>query len=212
MPSFGQRFSAAAREAVGIAQAGELARSEAEPGSVTYAEFSPARLEALYEMAYLRIFIAWEDLLEETFLRFLCGYELDAYVPRFAPPHQRQSSLPDARAALYGGQDYILWHNPAKALQRCRRWFVGGIHSQVLGSRLSDLEALAVVRHRIAHGSAQVKQNMDTASMHLAGRRYPGSSAGRFLRDWKTDDPLVRERQLRVTSNMLVGLAQQLAP
>jgi hypothetical protein len=79
MPPLGTRFAEAAARAATIAQAGELARSDARPGSRTYRELTPPRLEALYEMAYLRVFIAWEDLLEESFLRFMCGYECTAY-------------------------------------------------------------------------------------------------------------------------------------
>ena len=163
-------------------------------------------------MAYLRIFIAWEDLLEETFLRFLCGYVTPTYTPQFIPPRSSYSSIAAAQVALYSCADFLLWHNPDKAITRCGRWFVSGLHTRVVSSQRADVEALAKVRHRIAHGSTQVKQEMHAASLHLAGRRYPGASAGRFLRDWKADDPLVRERRLRVVANQLTGLARQLAP
>src|SRR5712672_2619521 len=32
------------------------------------------KLELLYELAYLRFFIQWEVFLEQSFLRYLCGY------------------------------------------------------------------------------------------------------------------------------------------
>lgn len=212
MPPLGTRFADAARSAAAIAQAGELARADARPDSRTYRDLTPARLEALYEMAYLRVFIAWEDLLEESFVRLMCGYESGGYSPQFKASRTRQKDIATARTSLYGPRDYLLWHNPHYTIQRCSDWFVDGIHSRVIASDLADLEQLAKVRHRIAHASAQVQQGMDGASMHLAGRRYPGASAGRFLRDWKTDDPLVQERQLRVLTNQLVALAIQIAP
>jgi hypothetical protein len=132
--------------------------------------------------------------------------------PQLKASRTQLTSLAAARAALYGGRDYLLWHNPQYAVNRCSAWFVDGIHSRVIASDRADLDSLAKIRHRIAHASVQVNREMNAASMHLAGRRYPGASAGRFLRDWKTDDPLVRERYLRVVTNQLVGLALQLAP
>ena len=212
MPPLGTRFAEAAANAAAIAQAGEVARAAAQPGTEPFRDLSPARLEALYEMAYLRTFIAWEDFLEQTFLRFLCGYETATYAPQLIRAEGPYGTLAGAQTALYSGADYLLWHNPDKAIMRCRRWFVDGLHTTVLSSQLSDVEALAKVRHRIAHDSTQVRRGMDAASMLLAGRRYPGASAGRFLRDWKVDDPLVRERRLRVVTNQLIGLAKQLAP
>ncbi len=163
-------------------------------------------------MAYLRVFIEWEALLEETFVRLMCAYELPAYQPQLKPPHAPFTTVADARNALYGGRDFLLWHNPGAVIKRCRKWFSNGIHDQVLSSNFARLEWFAKIRHRIAHSSDQVKREMDLASVQLAGRRYSGASAGRFLRDWKRDNPLVQERWLWVVANELRGIAGQLAP
>src|SRR5215217_1138043 len=81
MPPLATHFGVRVATAVGIAQAGELVRAGARPGTTAYTELRPARLEALYEMAYLRIFVEWESFLEETFLRLMCSYELPWHTP-----------------------------------------------------------------------------------------------------------------------------------
>lgn len=74
MPPLGAVFARQCDLALNLARAGEIARAASPPGSIAYQQLYPARLETLYEAAYLRVFISWELFLEESFLRFLCGY------------------------------------------------------------------------------------------------------------------------------------------
>lgn len=212
LPPLGSQFRRVVDASVAIAEAGEIVKDGAAPGSDAYREFRPARLEALYEMSYLRLFSQWEVFLEETFVRLMCGYTVNGGQQAIAPPHTAFGTLEDARTALYSGQQYLLWHNPNAVVARSRRWFVNGIHEQIALSHLARLEWFGKVRHRIAHGSDQVKSEMDSASIQLAGKRYPGSSAGRFLRDWHPVNPLEQRRWLKILSAELSGLALQIAP
>jgi hypothetical protein len=212
MPSLAQRFATDVDRAVGIARAGELAWLDAKPASVTRRELRGARIDVLYEMAYLRLFVGWEIFLEETFLRMMCGWSSPLYTPALVSPHRPFGTISSARSALYGGKDYLLWHNPGVVSKRCNKWFQNGIHAQVIASSEARLEWFAAVRHRIAHGSDQVKREMNTASTGLAGRRYPGASAGRFLRSWREAEPLQQERWLRAIADELSRLAHQMSP
>jgi hypothetical protein len=72
MPRFDRELFAQAQSAIAIVRAGELARTSG--GPVVRKEWSINRLEALYELAYLRTFAAWEVYLEGVFYRSLCGY------------------------------------------------------------------------------------------------------------------------------------------
>lgn len=74
MPGLGAEFRDRVTAAIRLAEIGEIARAEALPKSLTRRNLHPVRLELLYEMAYLRIFVSWETLLEQTFFRYLCGY------------------------------------------------------------------------------------------------------------------------------------------
>jgi hypothetical protein len=212
MPPLASRFRHEVEHAVGIARAGELARNTSPRGSIARRELSPKRLAALYEMAYLRIFVSWEVFLEDSFLRMMCGWSSPIHLPSLRTPYRPFQTISAARAALLDGRDFILWHNPDKVSQRCLRWFDNGVHSRVVASNEARLEWFSAVRHRIAHGSDQVKSQMNAATMGLAGQRYPGASAGSFLRDWRKSEPLVQERWLRSIALELMELAGQIAP
>jgi hypothetical protein len=211
MPALGGTFGRAVDAAVAIAEAGELVRASAAAGSVARRELRQSRLEALHEMAYLRIFIAWEAFLEATFLRMMCGYDSNTYTPAFAAGQGRQATLAHARLAMLDGRQYVLWHNPKHVRKRSAGWFIAGPHEVVIDSNLTRLEWFAAVRHRIAHGTEDTRASIDTATINLGGRRYPGSSAGRFLRDWDTSSS-PPSRWLSSIGHELRNVALQIAP
>jgi hypothetical protein len=212
MPALAAEFRATAKSAVGLPEAGETVREVGGQGTIVRRELTPLRLMALYEMAYLRMFVAWESFLEETFLRTMCGYESAQYIPIFKSGQSRQPNLKDAfQALLFPGQDYLLWHNPKRIKRWAESWFDQGPHELVIASNLSRLEWLGAIRHRIAHGSKDARTKMDKATTGLAGRRYAGSSPGRFLRSWnEASQP--RERWLYTIRSELSGLAGQISP
>src|SRR5712671_6391858 len=76
MPSLNLRLAASAQVAIGVARAGENVRAAREP--VGRREWTISRLEALYELAYLRAFAAWETCQEDIFCRSLCGFASSA--------------------------------------------------------------------------------------------------------------------------------------
>jgi hypothetical protein len=45
------------------------------------------------------------------------------------------------------------------------------------------LEAFAAVRHRIVHEQQDAKAKFDSATLLFAGKTYPASRPGKFLRD-----------------------------
>jgi len=169
---------------------------------------SPWRLVDLYEMAYLRMFAAWESFLEETFVRYLCGFR-SATGP-MAPRNYR--SLRDARIAVWGRPDgYVLWHNAQRVVSLARQHMPGGPHELVVSSAMADLERWAAVRHRIAHDNEHARRGFERAALALGGRSYWGARAGLFLRDW---DQVASPAQRRIHSIGLAlrGLARQIAP
>jgi len=218
MPALGDALARGVDKAVSIAEAGELVRLSASRGDVAFMELYPARMEALYEMAFLRAFIAWEVFLEDSFVRYLCGYESSrGPVSLIKPPFP---TLDDARADVLDGHDFVSWQRTGTILRRCRKYMlpltigatsVRSFHEEVIVSNQARLDSLAAVRNRVAHRSAHSKQEFDTATMLLAGRRYRAGAPGRFLRDWA---PLTmpRQRWLRVLAMELCTLASQIVP
>lgn len=209
MPPLAATFRSLVGSAVGLAEAGEQIRTASATNSLPYRELTVHRLEALHEMAFLRIFVSWEEFLEATFLRMMCGYRTLTYTPIYATGRAQQRTLVRAEAALFGSRDYLLWHNPAQVRDRARAWFVGGPHELVIGSSFSRLEWFASLRHRIAHGSRDARRKADAASIGLSGRRFPAASAGRFLRSWNTaaSPP---ERWLHTLGGELASLSRQI--
>jgi hypothetical protein len=166
-----------------LAEIGEVARAEASRTSQTWANLHPVRLEALYEVAYLRMFVSWEVFLEEVFLRYLCGYASlsGAVTPRVGVTLAK--GLTGAEAMLLGGRPYKLWHNPATVVARSQGFFTSCPMETVVDSYTTELERFAAIRHRITHGQSDARKNFDAVTMAIVGKRYRGARPGAFLRD-----------------------------
>lgn len=169
-----------------------------------------AHLELIYELAFLRLFNAWEDFLEESIIRYMCGYAHKGGQEKPANGYFR--TLDDARVALREGRDYVLWHSPKKTVKRCQKHLRCSLAETVIGSAQSKLEYFAAIRHRIAHAQSHAKSEFDRVSMILASRRYRGSRPGRLLRDWAPVHGTSPRRWLEQVATELEGLAGQIVP
>jgi hypothetical protein len=192
--------------------AGEIAHVSGE-ASLRKA-WSVIRLEALYELAFLRIFMAWETCLESVFYRSLCGYASSAGQEQLLAGSYFPT-LSAAESAVLGSQNYILWHDPRKVVQRCQKFIKSGVvgcpglQETVISSNSARLAYLASTRHRIVHDQLDAKRKFDAASLAIAGRTYASSRPGKFLRDFDTSSSPPR-RWLEVTILDLEGLARQI--
>lgn len=209
MPRFDRAFSAQTGLANGIVGAGETVRVSSDVGRQ---EWTITRIEALYELAYLRVFAAWESLLESVFYRSLRGYTSRAGQETLIVG-AHYGSLAAAEAAVLGGNQFLLWHSPSKVIRRCQQHIRSGAgcpaqQETVLSSHQARLEHFGAVRHRIVHEQTDAKNKFDAATTAIAGRTYPASRPGKFLRDWDASAP--RKRWLDVLMSELVGLAGQL--
>lgn len=205
---FGQQVAAA----LAVAEVVEVARVEAASGSNTRRHLYPARLELVYELAYLRVFVAWETFLEETFLRYLCGYDSVRGQAPLAPGEKYRRTLLAAEQDVLGGRQYKLWHNPSEVLKRSGQFFDATKETMavVLSSNLAEITNMAAVRHRIAHGNDDARRKFDSATMTLAGKRYRAAKAGAFLRDHdRSATPPIR--WLERLGKQLGSLAGQIA-
>jgi hypothetical protein len=211
MPRFDLELQAQSQLAIAIVRAGEIARASGERN--VRDEWSAVRIEALYELAYLRVFSAWETFLESVFYRSLCGYASSAGQETLVAGAY-YASIAAAEAAVLGGQAYTLWHDPNKVIRRCQRFIRTGapgcigLQESTIASNATRLQELAAVRHRIVHDQADAKRKFDAASASIAGRTYPASRPGKFLRD--RDATPLAQRWLDVTIGELLALARQM--
>jgi hypothetical protein len=205
MPPFDVRLSDATTVASDIVTAGEVALASRIP------EWTVKRLEFLYELAYLRTFAAWESFLEAIFYRSLCGYASRAGGQETLVAGTYHRTVSDAERAVLGPRrQYVLWHNPADVAARCRHFIQHGrpgIQESVIASNITRLQHLAAIRHRVVHDQANARLNFDQATLALAGRTYPASRPGKFLRD---TDRATAQKWLEVFIAELNGLAGQI--
>jgi hypothetical protein len=169
------------------------------------------RIELVYELAYLRIFLYWENFLEESFERYLCGYENSAgrQTLNSGAFHRRTTDATNAIRAFEGGRrPYVLWHSADRVVTRSQYFFNGGRHEIVINSNLSRLRDFSNVRHRIAHLQDDARQKFDRASMTICGRRFLGARAGKLLRHKSSPT----ERWIHVIARELCNLAGQITP
>jgi hypothetical protein len=209
LPPLAADLSAEVIAALRLADAGEIALAESPRASKTSKAWHFTRIELLYELAFLKVFIGWETFLEQTFVRFLCGYTSSNGLEPLVAKQSYQGSLAAAATTVLGGQQYVLWHNPTRVVQRCAKFFAAGRIETVVNSNFSRLEWMGSVRHQIAHGNADTGMKFDVATMQLIGKRYPGSRAGRFLRDIDVNST-PPTRWLTVLSNEIEALGQQI--
>jgi hypothetical protein len=212
MPRFDRVLSNQAQSAIGIVKAGEIAHISG--GRSIRREWNVRRLEALHELAYLRAFAAWEACLEAVFYRSLCGYASTAGQETLVRGHYFPS-VAAAESAVLSGKSYILWHDPQRVIDRCRSFIRSGasgcpcVLATTISSNLTRLAHFAAARHRIVHDQADAQRKFDAATMQIAGRTYPSSRPGRFLRDWDTSTSPQR-RWLDVLIGELASLANQI--
>jgi hypothetical protein len=112
MPPLAAYFAQRISEALALAQAGDSVIGMAEPRGHLRQEWHVTRVELLYELAYLRIFIEWETFLEQTFLRYLCGYISVSGSRYTSITGGFRATLQAAEIHVLGGRQYLLWHNP----------------------------------------------------------------------------------------------------
>jgi hypothetical protein len=168
------------------------------------------QVERVYEAAFLRFVCQWESFLEEAFVRLRCGFVTSH------GPVAHQHGLPKCRdiaaaraALLRPGRTFVLWHDVGTVVKRSRGNFVSGPHETVLASHQTALEHYIAVRHRIAHLSPDARIKLDAATIALVGTRFPGGSAGAFLRSWKPGVAPAK-RWLEVITNEFEQIARQI--
>ena len=196
-----------------IVQAGEIAQAKGVD------EWTAKRIEFLYELAYLRVFVAWESLLEDIFLRTLCGYASRAAGREPLICGRHHQTLMAAETALLAGQRYVLWENSWKIINRCTGHIgtaaspgnqrVPGLQERIIASNSTRLDAFASIRHRIVHDQEDGRQKVDIATRLFAGRTYPASRPGKFLRDIERGTSPPR-RWLDTAIGEFTGLASQM--
>jgi hypothetical protein len=177
--------------ALKLAISAETALVQIGRGSRAYhRSMHPTRIEYLYELAFLKMFISWEDFLEQSFLRYMCGHLSarwgkatmkggKAYCPDL------KTANGDMLAAMNPKKpwDYIRWGSTKIALDAAKAVLTNSRHQILISAEKTTLDHFGAIRNRIAHGQLDAITKFEATAMHFAKRRFDGR-AGRFLRDF----------------------------
>jgi len=139
------------------------------------------QVDLIFELAFLKIFIAWERFLENTFIRYLCG----ASSLSGKRPTRTVSAryLADALIVISGDRGYADWVSVDIVVGRANRFFDSGEpYSTPLQSAAAELTNMRKIRNHIVHHSNKSRDDFNKMLVGIYGFRLQGMSAGRFLR------------------------------
>jgi hypothetical protein len=138
------------------------------------------RVEELAGLALLRINLAWESLLEDTFVRYMCGaVSPSGYKPILLGARRR--SIGSATALVLGGSRYVSWSRAATVQRASVHFDSGDPYATALAGARATLEDMATVRNRIAHASDYAAAEFAAVVRRRVGYVPRGMTTGRFL-------------------------------
>lgn len=135
----------------------------------------------LYEAIFLRIYRAYENLLENVFLAYMSGETTGSglAVATFVSPNDKEH----ARAIVTSSQPFLDWTSPTVVIRRAETYIKTGepIRSAVVASQ-NHLQQAKKIRNHIAHNSSEsYKEFTKVVQNILLTPPMTAISAGEFL-------------------------------
>ena len=135
---------------------------------------------SIAELAYLKVFLAWERFLEQSFLYYMCGHKepkIKCHCFVVAP------NLDHASVLVYPeGRHYAEWGNPVRVRDRAKRFFKEGEpYWSALGAAFDKLEEMRKIRNCIAHPSKYAREQFEKVVRASLGHVPKRISPGDFL-------------------------------
>lgn len=137
-------------------------------------------IEMVTELAFLRLLLAWENFLEESFIRYMVGSKSPS---GFCPARTvTPATLRKALEIICGDRQYVEWISASEVIRRAERFFKDGEpYKNALESALTDLSEMNTIRNRIAHRSKSSKEKFSDLVRRKLGYGKQGMTSGRFL-------------------------------
>ena len=136
--------------------------------------------EIITELAFLRIFIAWENFLENSFTRYSVGGESPS---RYKPNRLiRPRNIKHCLDIITINQDYAKWNSAGTIVSRSEIFFRNGEpYKNAIQGASSNLDDMNTIRNRIAHRSPNSKERFNGFVRRKFGHGRRGMTPGRFL-------------------------------
>jgi len=179
---------------------------------------TPSERAHLVEMAFIRMFLAWEDFLEESYIRYLRGGKTRR--GRKAKPLVTVISLHRARRLIYGeGRRYADWCEPSRVVERARLHFKDGEpYATPIDSAALHLNRMRVIRNRIAHRSEIAARQFRDLLREFYGSGHRQQSPGAILLASPPPAALpasggaAQPTLMDLCGSILLGVAAQIVP
>jgi hypothetical protein len=139
------------------------------------------QVDLIFELAFLKIFIAWEQFLENTFIRYMCG--ASSLSGKKLARIVSVKHLDDALRVICGERPYADWATVEIVVDRANRFFDSGEpYATPLQSAAAELTNIRRIRNHIVHHSSKSREDFNKLLVSTYGFRPQGMTAGRFLR------------------------------
>ncbi len=141
------------------------------------------QLEQIAELSFLRLHLAWERFLEESFARYMCGARsITGFRPRcYATPRNLEHARRFLMMGLQRIPRYADWAKRELVIWRANTVFKDGRpFASPLRAGARDLDDMATIRNCIAHSSEYARQQFQKLVHRRVGVAYT-FGAGRFL-------------------------------
>lgn len=164
----------------------------------------------LYEAIFLRMYRAYENLLENVFISYLIGEQTIGGVQ--VDSHVRPIDRDHARALVTSSQPFLDWTSPQVVIKRADTYIIGGdpIRTAIAGSQ-SHLQQAKKIRNHIAHNSTESAKDFNPIIVHfLLTAPLVAISAGEFLAYTPTSGPCARKEILSFFLEKLESTARAL--
>ena len=133
---FAKRFGDEAAQAIALVhEAEEMCLPDPSGQEIAYIPIHYTRIEYIYELAFLRIFMGWEIFLEDTILRCLLGFHTRTGKPTLIPGKKFLKTIKAAKMEIFTGKHkggYVLWGNVDLALKVITKHIDNGRHEYVM--------------------------------------------------------------------------------
>ena len=132
----------------------------------------------IVELAYLKIYLAWEQFLEETLLGYMMGgqsakgYKVSSYV--FPKNYSHALDI------INQGRDYSIW-TPDVVIRKANQFFKRHPYVRILNPLIRYLNEMKCVRNAIAHSSKTSREKFKTLVRSRIGYASYKVTPGHFL-------------------------------
>lgn len=176
------------------------------------ANMTPDERNLLYEAIFLRIYRAYENLVENIFISYLSGEKTNGgtQITTYLRPKDRVH----ARAMITSSQPFLDWTTPRTVIQRAETYIEGDNPIKIaISSSLTHLVSAKKIRNHIAHNSPESMAEFNKVVLDFL-QTFPLTqpSSGEFLSKIPTKGPSKNKEilsfymeHLESTATALVG-------